>query len=221
MRYKITQAEVSSTESINSEARIELIRAQWQKLMETYILLCGSQALNLPSPTRDRLLAVPITAISIYPSELDDTIAMVYEMISQSVLVPSLESAILSNERRATTASSVPDEGTAFQHAWQERESCVRSYQRLTTGSTTSVKCTGLLHQAIAAYKNGRNKLRRRFVIRQEQRRRIVVSPELALVTRTPLIGTRRTNVRSGISPTLVHSGGPDHNTGVSKWNHT
>ncbi len=200
MRYKITHAEILSTESINSEARIELIRAQWQRLMETYILPCGNQALNLPSPTRDRLLAVPITAIPIYPPELDDTIAMVYEMISQSVLVPFLESAISSNERQVTTASSVPGRRNGL-------PTCLAGEKAASEVTTLDDRFNHIC-QMYRAPTPGHCCIQERVeqaspevCHSQEQRQPNSSLLALALVTRTLLIGTRRTNVRSGISP--------------------
>ncbi|KAK7977331.1 hypothetical protein PG988_004821 [Apiospora saccharicola] len=65
-------------------------------MMHTYITPYGSREVNLPAPVRDRLLALsqslpkPPT-----PSELSEAVAIVQELMSDSVLVPFCQSATM------------------------------------------------------------------------------------------------------------------------------
>lgn len=65
----------------------------WQQMMEVYITPYGAREVNLPGPVRDRLLKLNSTASNPPdPSELDEAVQIVHELISDSVLVPFLES---------------------------------------------------------------------------------------------------------------------------------
>lgn len=64
----------------------------WQKLMQAYIQPCGSREVNLPAHVRDHLLSLPYGPIPPHPSELDDAVRIIYELMSDSVLVPFVES---------------------------------------------------------------------------------------------------------------------------------
>ncbi|KAK4205658.1 hypothetical protein QBC40DRAFT_311930 [Triangularia verruculosa] len=64
----------------------------WQKLMHTFIQPCGTREVNLPARVRDRLLSLPCVPIPPNPSELDEAVKIVYELMNDSVLGPFLES---------------------------------------------------------------------------------------------------------------------------------
>ncbi len=64
----------------------------WQKLMHAYILPCGPREVNLPAHVRDRLLSLPATTTPPPPSELDEAVTIVYELMNDSVLGPFLSS---------------------------------------------------------------------------------------------------------------------------------
>jgi hypothetical protein len=76
----------------------EIVCALWHKLMNAYIMPCGPRELNLPSPVRDRLLTLGSSILPPHPSELDDAVHIVYELMSDSVLVPFLESITSNSE---------------------------------------------------------------------------------------------------------------------------
>ncbi|KAK4178542.1 hypothetical protein QBC36DRAFT_209237 [Triangularia setosa] len=64
----------------------------WQKLMHTFIQPCGVREVNLPARVRDRLLSLPCVPIPPNPSELDEAVKIVYELMNDSVLGPFLAS---------------------------------------------------------------------------------------------------------------------------------
>lgn len=64
----------------------------WQKLIQAYIQPYGSREVNLPAHVRDHLLSLPCGPQPPHPSELDDAVRIIYELMSDSVLVPFVES---------------------------------------------------------------------------------------------------------------------------------
>jgi hypothetical protein len=62
----------------------------WRKLMHAYIMPYGHREVNLPSRVRDRLLGLAESPDPPDPSELDDAVSIVYELMNDSVLVPFL-----------------------------------------------------------------------------------------------------------------------------------
>jgi len=82
-RYKTAHAQGTGSEHVC---------ALWQKLINAYILPYGPREVNLPGPVRDRLLGLAWTAAPPNPSELDEAVKIVYELMNDSVLLPFLES---------------------------------------------------------------------------------------------------------------------------------
>ncbi|KAM0328461.1 hypothetical protein ACHAQA_004868 [Verticillium albo-atrum] len=64
----------------------------WDKLMQAYIIPYAPREVNLPARVRDRLLAQPCSPVPPRPSELDEAVAIVYELMNDSVLLPFIES---------------------------------------------------------------------------------------------------------------------------------
>lgn len=64
----------------------------WQKLIQAYIQPYGSREVNLPAHVRDHLLSLPCGPPPPDPSELDEAVRIIYELMSDSVLVPFVES---------------------------------------------------------------------------------------------------------------------------------
>ncbi|AEO63727.1 cfb81196-3562-4da5-b705-50625ed41a08 [Thermothielavioides terrestris] len=62
--------------------------AVWQKIINAYILPYGHREVNLPAHVRDRLLSLPATPQPPDPSELDEAVRIVYELMNDSVLGP-------------------------------------------------------------------------------------------------------------------------------------
>ncbi|KAJ2901272.1 regulator of G-protein signaling [Zalerion maritima] len=64
----------------------------WQKLIMAYIVPCAPREVNLPAPVRDRLLARGCCDGPPEPTVLGEAVRIVYELMSDSVLMPFLES---------------------------------------------------------------------------------------------------------------------------------
>lgn len=64
----------------------------WQKLIQAYIQPYGSREVNLPAHVRDHLLSLPCGPPPPDPTELDEAVRIIYELMSDSVLVPFVES---------------------------------------------------------------------------------------------------------------------------------
>lgn len=87
-RYRLAYSQSQHSFTDSGEHVCEL----WQKLMQAYIQPCGSREVNLPSYVRHHLLRLPCGPSPPDPAELDDAVRIVYELMSDSVLVPFLES---------------------------------------------------------------------------------------------------------------------------------
>ncbi|KAK0634795.1 RGS domain-containing protein [Bombardia bombarda] len=70
----------------------EHVCSLWQKLIRTYIQQSGSREVNLPAHVRDRLVSLPADSTPPLPSELDDAVSIVYELMNDSLLGPFIES---------------------------------------------------------------------------------------------------------------------------------
>ena len=91
-RYKATFAEILREQSAWVVEGNERLCSLWQKLMRAYIVPYGPREVNLPAHVRDRLLSLPSSPTPPQPSELDDAVSIVYELMNDSVLGPFLES---------------------------------------------------------------------------------------------------------------------------------
>jgi hypothetical protein len=70
----------------------DYVCSHWQKIINAYILPYGHREVNLPAHVRDRLLSLPSTPVPPDPSELDEAVRIVYELMNDSVLGPFLAS---------------------------------------------------------------------------------------------------------------------------------
>lgn len=91
-RYREVYAQLAQAQTASPYAIDERLCSLWHKLIQAYIMPCGSREVNLPAPVRDRLLLLPCHSSPPAPSELDESITIVYELMNDSVLVPFLAS---------------------------------------------------------------------------------------------------------------------------------
>jgi len=91
-RYRTAHESVLQSQPSSCVDGNEHVSALWQKLIRAYILPCGPREVNLPSIVRDRLLSLPVSPTPPQPSELNEAVGIVYELMNDSVLVPFLES---------------------------------------------------------------------------------------------------------------------------------
>lgn len=95
-RYCTSYHNLVSDETSWSRDASDHVCSLWQKLMNAYITPCGPREVNLPGPVRDRLLRLPCSSTPPNPSELDEAVRIVYELMNDSVLRPFVESIHLS-----------------------------------------------------------------------------------------------------------------------------
>ncbi len=96
-RYQTTFGQVQLDEGENSAAlwsqdAQDYALAIWRRLIGNYILPCGPREVNLPGPVRDRLLALDQGRTPPHPSELDEAVRIVYELMNDSVLLSFIDS---------------------------------------------------------------------------------------------------------------------------------
>ncbi|KAI1104450.1 regulator of G protein signaling superfamily [Jackrogersella minutella] len=91
-RYSAAHYQIGQCQTPNGPAQICSL---WRKVIDAYIMPCAPREVNLPSHVRDRLLELPCCKASPPdPSELDEAVQIVRDLINDSVLVPFLESVL-------------------------------------------------------------------------------------------------------------------------------
>lgn len=95
-RYKKNYREMADKDPLTplspQSAECEYVRMLWTKLLDAYIVPNGPREVNLPSQVRDHLVSLPCTYAPPDPSELDEAVRIIYELMDESVLVPFLNS---------------------------------------------------------------------------------------------------------------------------------
>ena len=82
-------------DSAELRSRCDDLCARWGNILDTYVSVTGSGALNLPCDIRDRLLNLPRTSVLPHPSELSPAFKVIYELIEESVFPEFLSSHML------------------------------------------------------------------------------------------------------------------------------
>ncbi|TLS23496.1 uncharacterized protein PpBr36_06269 [Pyricularia pennisetigena] len=95
-RYRVAYHQIAGDGTAWSRDASDHLCGHWQKLINAYITPCGPREVNLPGPVRDRLLRLPCSSTPPNPSELDEAVRIVYELMNDSVLLPFIESMHLS-----------------------------------------------------------------------------------------------------------------------------
>ncbi|KAF3358386.1 hypothetical protein VdG1_05462 [Verticillium dahliae VDG1] len=91
-RYRNAYCQIITEQASPIADGNEHICSLWDKLMQAYIIPYAPREVNLPSRVRDRLLAQPCSPVPPRPSELDEAVTIVYELMNDSVLLPFIES---------------------------------------------------------------------------------------------------------------------------------
>jgi len=74
---------------------MEYICELWEKIIRAYLLPGAPREVNIPAPVRDHLLGlIYTTSTPPDPTELDEAVRIVRELMNDSVLVPFLESVV-------------------------------------------------------------------------------------------------------------------------------
>lgn len=91
-RYRTAYYQIAQGAAPNGPAQICSL---WRKVIDAYIMPCAPREVNLPAHVRDLLVQLPCCkANPPHPSELDDAVQIVRDLINDSVLVPFLESVV-------------------------------------------------------------------------------------------------------------------------------
>lgn len=88
-RYRLAYSQAARHNSLDYG---DHVCGLWQKLIQAYIQQYATREVNLPSHVRHHLLSLPCGPAPPHPSELDEAVKIVYELMSDSVLVPFVES---------------------------------------------------------------------------------------------------------------------------------
>jgi hypothetical protein len=108
-RYKKHYREMADKDPLTplspQSPECEYVRMLWTKLLDAYIVPNGPREVNLPSQVRDHLVSLPCTYTPPDPSELDEAVKIIYELMDDSVLVPFLNSV---GPARSTTSQISP-----------------------------------------------------------------------------------------------------------------
>ncbi|CCF46453.1 hypothetical protein CH063_15195 [Colletotrichum higginsianum] len=90
-RYRTAYEQIITNQEWIGDGK-EHVCSLWEKLMQAYIIPYAPREVNLPSRVRDRLTAQQCPPTPPPPSELDEAVKIVYELMNDSVLVPFIES---------------------------------------------------------------------------------------------------------------------------------
>ncbi|EXK24966.1 hypothetical protein FOMG_18339 [Fusarium oxysporum f. sp. melonis 26406] len=94
-RYRACYAEIVEGKKVAWEylrRHYDYLQELWEDLLGTYILPNGDREVNLPYEVRARLLGLRSSALPPHPSELDDIIQIVHELMEYSILPGFLKS---------------------------------------------------------------------------------------------------------------------------------
>jgi hypothetical protein len=91
-RYASSYAEMISGQGERAGDANEYLCSLWRKLMDAYLNESAPHELNVPGPVQKRLLELPCDTAPPHPSELDEAVRIVHELMNYSVLGPFLAS---------------------------------------------------------------------------------------------------------------------------------
>lgn len=91
-RYRKAYEQIITNDEWIGDTGNEHVCQLWDKLMQAYIIPYSPREVNLPSRVRDRLMSQTCSPGPPPPSELDEAVKIVYELMNDSVLLPFIES---------------------------------------------------------------------------------------------------------------------------------
>jgi hypothetical protein len=97
-RYASVYSDFLVEQAAGTRDAKEHVCSLWQKIINAYILPYGLREVNLPAHVRDRLLSLRSAPVPPHPSELDEAVRIVYELMNDSVLGPFLASVTAHHE---------------------------------------------------------------------------------------------------------------------------
>ncbi|EWZ29428.1 RGS domain-containing protein [Fusarium oxysporum Fo47] len=100
-RYRDCYTEIvgaNQTPWVSVRCDYDCLRALREDILENYILPNGHREVNLPSEVRNRLLGFYSSNLLPHPSEFDDAVKIIHELIEDSILPGFLNSHISSTQ---------------------------------------------------------------------------------------------------------------------------
>ncbi|KAH7137639.1 RGS domain-containing protein, partial [Dactylonectria macrodidyma] len=94
-RYRVCYAETVGGNRIpwvSIRCHYDYLQALWEGLVGAYILPDGHREVNIPSKVRDQLLGFHSSGFLPHPSELDDAVKTIHELMEDSILPGFLNS---------------------------------------------------------------------------------------------------------------------------------
>lgn len=94
-RYRVCYSEIVGGNRIpraSLRCHYDYLQALWEGLLGTYIRTNGHREVNLPSEVSDRLLGFRSSDFLPHPSELDDAVEIVHQLMEDSILPGFLNS---------------------------------------------------------------------------------------------------------------------------------
>jgi hypothetical protein len=94
-RYRACYAEIVEDKEIPwayLRRHYDYLQELWEDLLGTYILPSGQREVNLPSEVRARLIGLRSSALPPHPSELDEAVKVILELMEDSILPGFLKS---------------------------------------------------------------------------------------------------------------------------------
>ncbi|KAL2265584.1 hypothetical protein VTJ83DRAFT_6684 [Remersonia thermophila] len=100
-RYRSAYADhLGEQAAEHADANKEHVCSLWRKIMNAYIMPYAPREVNLPSHVRNRLLSLPCSSFPPSPTELDEAVRIVYELMNDSVLGPFLQSVAAQQQQK-------------------------------------------------------------------------------------------------------------------------
>lgn len=96
-RYRACYTEIVGSNKFPCEyfkCHYDYLQALWEDLLESYILPNAHREVNLPSNLKDRLIEFRYSALLPHPSELDDAVNAVYELMEDAIVSGMLSSPV-------------------------------------------------------------------------------------------------------------------------------
>lgn len=94
-RYRKAYEDHFTNQEHDPQSEDESVYDTWQRIMQAYIMPYSPREVNLPAPVRDRLLQLECSESTVpQPTELEEAVSIVLELMTDSLLYPFLQSVV-------------------------------------------------------------------------------------------------------------------------------
>jgi hypothetical protein len=142
-RYRAAHSDLLSEQAAeNAESNKDHVCSLWRKIINAYIMPYAPREVNLPSHVRNRLLSLPWMPMPPHPSELDEAVRIVYELMNDSVMGPFLES--VAAQQSETVEDPVESPATEESRPPRSRHRSIREFSPQSEDSPRSPRSAGV-----------------------------------------------------------------------------